>query len=117
MNLTSKYRGLTADPVDGSKLFWNGHPDGLPIRQEHARAVVNPQQLAGAGQVLYARSEVLKIPEQLARYTEIMDWLGNGLGVLRFEEKQPTAPGEWVSWLVWFDVRGVIPAAPPGPPR
>lgn len=109
---TPKYRRTAVDPIDGVPMSWTAHPDGLPIRRGDAPDHIDRHDRARATHTLYARSEVLEIPKDLKRYTDIIDWIANARGVLRFEERTPAGDGKWAVWVTWFDVRGVIPAVP-----
>lgn len=111
---TPKYRDLDRDPVDGTPLSWRAHPDGYPVRAGDAPGMLEKSHLEGASVTFYARSEVLQIPDELERYTAIVDWIANSRGVLRFEERRadPGDPTKWTVWICWLDVRGVFPHAP-----
>jgi hypothetical protein len=114
---TEKYRGLGTDPIDGRPIYWSTHPEGYPIRQGDTPALVSKDQLAAASVNLYFRSTVLRIPDQLPDYIQICDWIANGMGVLRFEERRPVPdkPTEWTVWIAWVDFRGYIPSGRSGP--
>lgn len=114
---TPKYRGVTNDPIDGRPMYWNVHPDGVPIRQGDSPSLITEDQLNQAGINLFFRSQVLRIPEDLDRYIEIWDWISNGIAVLKSEKEQPVPdhPGQWIVWISWVDLRGFIPARPDVP--
>lgn len=105
-----KYRGLLKDPIDQTPLYWHAHPDGYPVRKGDTPLAIERSQLHKAETMFFARSVVIRIPDELSKYTEIVDWIANGNGVLRFEERQPAGEGKWVVWLTWLDIRGYIPS-------
>ena len=115
----NRLHGLPAtDPVDGRPLNWGVHPGGVPVRQGDSPSLVDRALLARAGSTVHSRSEVMKIPGDLAKYVEITDWIAKlnarGAAVLRFEERIPDRekPGEWHVWLSWIELRGTIPTDP-----
>lgn len=103
---------MQSDPIDGTPLYWNAHPDGIPVRSGDAPTFIDKNALEHAGIKLFARSKVFKIPEDLDEYVKIVDWIANGGGVLRFEKEQAVGEGKWVVWLTWLDIRGYIPSDP-----
>ena len=108
---TNKYKNLQKDPIDGVPMVWGVHPDGYPIRKGDAPDIIEKERLNHATVSLFVRSETLTIPDDNQRYVEIMDWIANGAAMLRFEERKPhpTEFNKWGVWVVWVDLRGVIP--------
>lgn len=112
---TTKYNHLTVDPIDGkTKLYWQAHPEGYPVRAGGPMAI-DREAAKYASVEFYARSKVLEIPAQLDEYVAVVDWIANGSGVLRYEERLPSPdkPGTWFVWITWIDVRGTFPSRPP----
>jgi len=103
------------DPFDGTPLSWSAHPSGIPIRSGDAPDLITKAQLSLAGSKPMGRSEILKIPEQLDRYNEIINWIAmlNAIGAatIRFEERIPDRAndGIWHVWISWVELRGFIP--------
>lgn len=123
---TPKYGGQDRDPIDGTPMYWHVHPDGYPVREGDAPAVIPGAHLNRAGVQFYARSQVFRIPQDMEAYVRVLDWIANGVAQLRSEDKQPNGDGTWTTWVTWLDVRGYVPPLtggahpkkpPPGAPR
>lgn len=108
---TRKYRHLAFDPLDDKiPLYWDAHPDGFPVRKGDAPEVWSPHaQNTTTGVIPYAQSKVLEIPKQIDEYTNIMDWIANGLAEKYSEDRRPgKEDGTWFVWITWFDLRGYV---------
>ncbi len=114
MNLNGpsrKYRGLAVDPIDNqTPLYWNAHPDGYPVRKGDAPDLIPRNGAFESGVIPFVRSQVFKIPDQIEEYTKVLDWIANGMGTVRFEERVPAKDhdGVWHVWLTWIDYRGYV---------
>lgn len=108
-----KYHGA-ADPIDGTRLVWNVHPDGVPVRAGDAPKLIDQHQLAAATTNKFFRSEFFRLPDDNERYVKVMDWLVN-VGVAWYKMDQHPLKddaGRWTVWVQWVELRGVIPDKP-----
>lgn len=111
--MTPKYHG-TRDPIDGKQLFWNVHPDGLPIRAGDSPALIDTAAMSAASATRYFRSKMFAIPAENDAYVGVMDWIANSAAQLYSEivKEVPDEPGKYIIWLRWIEVRGFIPNKP-----
>lgn len=107
---TPKAQQTSRDPIDGTPLYWRGHPDGYAVRSADGPFAVEREAATRARTDLYFQSEVLEMPKDTKRYVQIMDWILNARGVLHKERERedPQKPGVWHVWLAWVDVRGSL---------
>lgn len=110
---TLKYQNLKMDPIDGTPLSWRAHPEGFPTRTKDVPHYVERQRQQAASEVFFAQSKFFTLPKDNEKYTAVIDWISNGMAILR-EERIRELPGDkpdeqWLVWITYLDIRGHIP--------
>lgn len=107
---TPKYQGLRE--IDGIPVTWRANVDGYPTPIKDTPQYLEKERKEAAEVVLNAQSKFFTLPEDNDAYTKTIDWIANGLAILRSEEKtliEKDGVKKWWVWVVYLDLRGMVP--------
>lgn len=104
----AKYFGTAQDPA-GQPLFWPGTPDGFPFRGTMPPAM-KQEEWEDSANIVDAKTDILELPRDLDKYTEVIDRAANGWyqirkEIINYDEKEKV----YRVLLQWLEIYGQPP--------
>jgi hypothetical protein len=113
---TRKYRDAKVD-ANGVPLFWDGHPEGFPMRGERD-PMLKADEVANAELVFHDNYRYFELPKDQAAYLAVKDQITNGLGMVTRELTTPDPANPAVMHVhLWWVMFEAVRGRPGGPPE